>query len=60
MENPQYKLSQKGRRRSAGPIDLLLCATAVPPGLTVLHVDNDFVTVSAVVNEVRQRDIRTP
>ncbi|MGJ6965040.1 hypothetical protein ACSDR0_24325 [Streptosporangium sp. G11] len=58
VENAQYKLTQKGRHRSAGPIDLLLCATAVHHGLTVLHVDQDFVTVSAVMAEVRQRDIR--
>ncbi|WP_433371285.1 PIN domain nuclease [Streptosporangium sp. CA-115845] len=58
VENAQYKLTQKGLHRSAGPIDLLLCATAVHHGLTVLHVDNDFVTVSAVMTDVRQRDIR--
>ncbi|MFB9674924.1 PIN domain nuclease [Streptosporangium vulgare] len=58
VENAQYKLTQKGRHRSAGPIDLPLCATAVHHGLTVLHVDQDFVTVSAVMTEVRQRDVR--
>jgi len=43
---------------ATGPIDLLVCATAVHHGLTVLHVDGDFVTVADVMPEVRQRDIR--
>ncbi|MEO3795668.1 PIN domain nuclease [Nonomuraea sp. B10E15] len=58
VENAQYKLTQKGQHRSAGPIDLLVCATAVHHGLTVLHVDDDFATVAQVVTEVDQRDIR--
>ncbi|MBG0820848.1 PIN domain nuclease [Planomonospora sp. ID91781] len=60
VEQAQYKLTLKGQHRSAGAIDLLLCATAVHHGLTLLHVDNDFVTVSAVMTELRQRDIRIP
>jgi predicted amidohydrolase len=44
--------------RAAGPIDLLVCATAVHHGHTVLHVDNDFVTVAGVLKEVQQRDVR--
>lgn len=59
VENAQYKLTQRGQHRSAGPIDLLVCATAVHHGLTVLHLDHDFVTVSDIVPEVEQRDIRT-
>ncbi|WP_220447770.1 PIN domain-containing protein [Nonomuraea diastatica] len=58
VENAQYKLTQKGQHRSAGAIDLLLCATAVHHGLTVLHVDDDFATVAEVMTEVDQRDIR--
>src|SRR6266568_1191850 len=38
----QYKLTQRGQHRAAGVIDLVLCATAVHHGLTVLHTDNDF------------------
>jgi predicted nucleic acid-binding protein len=60
VENAQYKLTQKGQHRSAGAIDLLLCATAVHHDLTVLHLDDDFATVAAVMTEVRQRDIRVP
>lgn len=58
VDTAQYKLTQQGKHRSAGPLDLLLCATAVHHDLTVLHVDNDFVTVSAVLKEVRERDVR--
>lgn len=46
------------QHRSAGAIDLLVCATAVHHGHTVLHVDNDFTTVAAVLKEVQQRDAR--
>ncbi|MGV9771511.1 hypothetical protein [Streptosporangium sp. NPDC003464] len=58
VENAQYKLTEKGQHRSAGPIDLLLCATAVHHGLTVPHIDDDSVTVSMVMTEVLQRDVR--
>jgi predicted nucleic acid-binding protein len=58
VDTAQYKLTQHGQNRSAGPIDLLLCATAVHHDMTILHVDNDFVAVSAVLAEVRERDIR--
>jgi predicted nucleic acid-binding protein len=58
VDTAQYKLTQRGRHRSAGPIDLLVCATAVHHGHTVLHVDNDFATVAGVLKEVQQRDIR--
>jgi predicted nucleic acid-binding protein len=58
VENAQYKLTQKGQHRSAGVIDLLLCATAVHHGLTVLHVDDDYATVAKVMTDVEERDIR--
>ncbi|WP_335987439.1 PIN domain nuclease [Glycomyces sp. MUSA5-2] len=58
VETAQYTLTQMGQHRSAGPVDLLLCATAVQHGLMILHVDNDFRTVSSVMTEVRQRDVR--
>jgi len=59
VDTAQYKLTQAGQHRSAGPLDLLLCATAVHHAHTVLHADNDFVTAAAVVKDVRQRDIRS-
>jgi predicted nucleic acid-binding protein len=59
VDTAQYKLTQAGQHRSAGALDLLVCATAVHHGHTVLHVDNDFVAVAAVVKELQQRDVRT-
>lgn len=58
VDTAQYKLTQKGQHRAAGPIDLLVCATAVHHGLTVLHVDNDFATVAGVLPGLLQHDIR--
>ncbi|MFE9438219.1 PIN domain-containing protein [Streptomyces sp. NPDC006602] len=58
VDTAQYKLTQHGQHRAAGAIDLLVCATAVHHGHTVLHVDNDFVAVADVVKEVQQRDVR--
>ena len=59
VDNAQYKLTQKGQHRGPGPIDLLICATAVHHGLIILHVDDDFATVADVMPEVQQRYIRT-
>lgn len=59
VDSAQYKLTQKGQHRGPGPIDLLVCATAVHHALTVLHVDADFATVANVLPEVQRRDIRT-
>ncbi|MFD4321988.1 PIN domain nuclease [Streptomyces sp. NPDC058548] len=60
VETAQYKLTQKGQHRAAGVVDLLLCATAVHHGLTLLHRDNDFATVARVLKEVEQQDVRHP
>ncbi|MGW0705174.1 PIN domain-containing protein [Streptomyces sp. NPDC002643] len=58
VETAQYKLTQHGQHRAAGAIDLLVCATALHHDHTVLHVDNDFAAVAAVLKEVDQRDAR--
>jgi predicted nucleic acid-binding protein len=58
VDTAQCKLTQRGRHRAAGAIDLLVCATAVHHGHTVLHVDNDFATAAAVLKEMQQRDVR--
>ncbi|CAM5534442.1 PIN domain nuclease [Streptomyces narbonensis] len=58
VETAQYKLTQKGQHRAAGVVDLLICATAVHHGLTILHRDNDFATVARILKEVRQQDVR--
>ncbi|MFF9065150.1 PIN domain-containing protein [Streptomyces sp. NPDC014891] len=58
VESAQYKLTRTGQHRAAGVIDLLVCATAVHHGLTVLHRDNDFASVARVLKEVEQMDVR--
>ncbi|WP_318209906.1 MULTISPECIES: PIN domain nuclease [unclassified Streptomyces] len=58
VETAQYKLTQKGQHRAAGVVDLLICATAVHHGLTILHGDNDFATVARVLKDVEQQDVR--
>lgn len=40
---------------AVGPIDLLIAATAVHYGLTVLHYDNDYETLAAADVRVSQR-----
>lgn len=59
VDTAQYKLAQQGQHGAAGAIDLLVCATAVHLGHTVLHVDNDFAAVAGVLKGVQQRDVRT-
>jgi predicted nucleic acid-binding protein len=59
VDTTQYKLTQRGQQRSAGVVDLVVCATAVHHDLTVLHADADFSAVARVIPELRQRDIRT-
>ncbi|MEC3957299.1 PIN domain nuclease [Nocardia sp. CDC153] len=58
VDTAQYKLTQRGQHRSAGVVDLVVCATAVHHGLTVLHADADFATVARVLPELQERDIR--
>jgi predicted nucleic acid-binding protein len=58
VDSAQYELTQRGQHRSVGAVDLLVCATAVHHGHTVLHADNDFTTVATVLKEARQRDAR--
>ncbi|MFF8509884.1 PIN domain-containing protein [Streptomyces sp. NPDC015492] len=58
VESAQDKLTRKGRHRAAGVIDLLVCATAVHHGLTVLHRDHDLAAVARVFEEVEQLDVR--
>ncbi len=58
VETAQHKLTQRGRHRAAGVVDLILCGTAVAHGLTVLHRDHDFATVSRVMRELQEIDVR--
>jgi predicted nucleic acid-binding protein len=47
----QRMLTERGEHRSAGPVDLLIAATAELSGLTVLHYDADFETVARATNQ---------
>lgn len=50
----QRELTEKGRHRSAGAVDLLVAATAELQGLTVLHYDDDFETIASVTGQSTQ------
>jgi predicted nucleic acid-binding protein len=47
----QQALTESGTHRSAGPVDLLIAATAERERLTVLCDDHDFQTVAAVTGQ---------
>ena len=50
----QGLLTEKGLHRGAGPVDLLIAATAELQGLTLLHRDHDFDCVAAVTGQAMQ------
>jgi predicted nucleic acid-binding protein len=50
----QDLLTQRAQHRSAGPVDLLVAATAELQGLTLLHRDHDFECVAAVTGQALQ------
>jgi predicted nucleic acid-binding protein len=47
----QGELTALGQHRSAGPVDLVLAATAELSGLTLLHHDRDFVAIAMVTGQ---------
>jgi predicted nucleic acid-binding protein len=47
----QQLLTEAGSHRSAGPVDLLIAATAERERLIVLCDDRDFKTVSAITGQ---------
>ena len=47
----QQMLTEAGAHRSAGPVDLLIAATAEGEGLTVLCDDRDYQTVTTVTGQ---------
>jgi predicted nucleic acid-binding protein len=47
-EQVQQLLTESGAHRSAGPVDLLIAATAERERLTVLCDDHDYLTVATV------------
>jgi predicted nucleic acid-binding protein len=50
----QGLLTKRGQHRSAGPVDLVVAATAELQGLTLLHRDRDFECVAAVTGQALQ------
>lgn len=51
----QQLLTEAGAHRSAGPVDLLIAATAERERLIVLHDDHDYETVAAVTGQPVKR-----
>ncbi|MFI5933025.1 PIN domain nuclease [Actinoplanes sp. NPDC051494] len=47
----QKALHSRGTHRSAGPVDLLVSATAQLQGLALLHYDRDFDTVASTTGQ---------
>jgi predicted nucleic acid-binding protein len=50
----QEALTKRGQHRSAGPVDLVVAATAELQGLTLLHHDRDFECIAAVTGQALQ------
>jgi predicted nucleic acid-binding protein len=50
----QRELTKRGQHRSAGPVDLVVAATAELRGLTLLHRDHDFDCVVGVTGQPHQ------
>jgi predicted nucleic acid-binding protein len=50
----QGELTRRGQHRGAGPVDLLVAATAELQGLTLLHRDHDFDCIAAVTGQALQ------
>lgn len=51
----QGELTSRGQHRSAGPVDLVVAATAELRGLTLLHRDRDFECIAAVTGQPHRR-----
>ena len=47
----QGELTDQGQHRSAGPVDLVVAATAELFGLTLLHHDRDFAIIAGVTGQ---------
>lgn len=50
----QADLTAQGRHRSAGPVDLIVAATAELHSVTLLHYDRDFDSVAQVSGQPAQ------
>lgn len=50
----QDMLTRRGQHRNAGPVDLVVAATAELQGLVLLHRDRDFECIGAVTGQALQ------
>lgn len=50
----QEALTKRGQHRGAGPVDLVVAATAELQGLTLLHRDRDFDCIAAATGQALQ------
>lgn len=50
----QELLAQRGKHRSAGPVDLLVAATAELTSRTLLHYDSDFEAIAGATGQAAQ------
>ncbi|MFE5301994.1 PIN domain nuclease [Streptomyces sp. NPDC056632] len=50
----QQMLTARGEHRGAGPVDLLVAATAELSGLTLLHYDRDFDAIARATGQPAQ------
>ena len=50
----QQALTERGQHRSAGPVDLVVAATAELRGLSLLHRDRDFDCIAGVTGQALQ------
>jgi predicted nucleic acid-binding protein len=50
----QDMLTRRGQHRSAGPVDLVVAATAELQGLVLLHRDRDFECIGAITGQALQ------
>ncbi|MEV6280607.1 PIN domain-containing protein [Nocardia sp. NPDC051832] len=57
VDTAQHHLAEYGVLSALSPVDLMICATAVHHGLTILHDDKDFRTVSRYLPEIAQMSI---
>ena len=56
----QQALTERGQRRSAGPVDLLIAATAEHQRLILLTDDKDFEVVASVTGQPVRRVVDAP
>jgi hypothetical protein len=56
----QQALTERGQHRSAGPVDLLIAATAEHQRLILLTDDKDFAVVASVTGQPVRRVVDAP